>query len=54
MQVFNYVDDVLLPKVARLDAVIAETGACIIDLHSEVVFLFYPACRSTARALVAG
>jgi hypothetical protein len=25
-QVFSYVDDVFLPKVARIDAVIAETG----------------------------
>ena len=25
---FDYVDDVLLPKVARIDAVIAESGCC--------------------------
>jgi hypothetical protein len=25
-QVFDYVDDVFLPKVARIDAIIAETG----------------------------
>ncbi len=28
-QVFDYVDDVFLPKVARIDAAIAETGFAV-------------------------
>jgi hypothetical protein len=46
-QVFAYVDDVFLPKVARIDAAIAETGLEFLSL----VLVLSTSCSFRVRGL---